>query len=184
MKTTLQSAQPLTDLRLGSTIEPLHQLVWQWQRGHVDPNTAYQRPDVWTREQQILFIGSAINGLPLPAIIVNRRPRKGVTRYVIDGKQRLTAARAWFEGKLAVPASWFEPKDVVTTEDTADGPYVRYTGLTDEMQNVLEAQVRITVSEGRLPDEKAEADVYLRVNGLGTPQTDADIARARKVAER
>ncbi|MER5352618.1 hypothetical protein ABT093_20075 [Kitasatospora sp. NPDC002551] len=48
----------------------------------------------------------------------------------IDGKQRITTARFWFDDQLAVPASWFPAEHVATTEEAGDGPCVRFSGLT------------------------------------------------------
>jgi hypothetical protein len=190
---TRQSSRPLQNLRLSPTNEPFMQLVDQWRRGYLDPNPPYQRPDVWTLDQRIALINSLLTGTPLPAIVTNRRGGMGSVRYVIDGKQRITTMRMWFDGDFAVPASWFDPEyieesftikpDSVQAVKYGDtGEYVRFTGLTATGQRVFEVQSSVQVAEGRLPSERAEARVYLRVNGFGTRQTDADMANAERVA--
>jgi hypothetical protein len=85
----------------------------------------------------------------------------------------------WFRGDLAVPASWFKPEDIDTTEDTADGPYVRYTGLTQRGQTIMAMSgARLGANTAQVPTVEAEADLYLLVNGGGTAQTEADMAHA------
>jgi hypothetical protein len=191
---TRQTTKPLDTLRLSPTNEPLLQLVDQWRRGSLDPNPPYQRDDVWTLDQRIALINSILTGTPLPAIITNRRQGMGSVRYVIDGKQRITTARMWFDGEFAAPASWFHPEDINETitlapggllaEEYGDtGEYVYFPGLTPSGQGGFEVLASIPVSEGRLRTERAEAAVYLRVNGFGTPQTPADMANAVRVEQ-
>lgn len=191
------TTRPLKNLRLSPTNEPFLQLVNQWKTGMLNPDPPYQRDDVWTRDQQVNFIHSLLSGVPIPAIITNRRSHNKGTgrdiRIVIDGKQRLTAARAWFDDQLAVPATWFETKDVTEiiniapgsemAEEYGDtGPYVLFGQLSQAEQNKIEWQFAVPVAEARVPTIQAEAHIYLRVNGHGTPQTDADMDRADRVA--
>lgn len=189
---TRQSRTPLHNLRLSPTNEPFAQLVDQWRRGSLDPNPPYQRNDVWTLDQRIELIRSLLMGVPVPAIITNRRER-GSIRYVIDGKQRVTTMRMWFDGELFVPASWFAPEDIAETvvlepgsemaETYADtGDYVTYTGLTDGGQGLCDVHMSVPVAEGRFANERSEAIIYGRVNGFGTPQTVSDMENARRVA--
>ncbi|MEW9530702.1 DUF262 domain-containing protein [Microbispora sp. NPDC049125] len=188
---TRHTAHPVQSLRLSPTNEPWTQLISMWHKGALDPNPPYQRDLVWTLDQKISLIYSILDGTPIPAIITNRRGRSVAdTRYVIDGKQRLNAVREFLEDKFLVPASWFKPEDVVSGElltplgakeygDT--GLYVAYSGLSDSAQFSLE-MAAVPVAEGRFATVKEEAEVYRRVNGLGTPQTADDMARAERVA--
>jgi hypothetical protein len=191
---TRHTSQPLDRLQLDPTNEPLIQLVHQLQRGNIDVNPPYQRLPVWKLDQRIAFMQSVFTGTPLPAIIANRRPKSGMKRWIIDGQQRIRTATAWFENELLVPATWFDPEDVVNPVDIQPGSklakeyadtglYVSFEGLSEGEQAHIEARAAIPVHTGHLPGERAEADVYLRVNGLGTPQTDADMANARRVRD-
>lgn len=171
---TRHTSAPHTYLQLGSTHEPLSQLVDQWRRGMLDPSPPYQRADVWTLEQRIRWVESAISGTP---------------RVVIDGKQRLTATRLWLDSELAVPATWFADDEVDQTLDLdadpqlADrygdtGHYVIFAGLTPTGRRVFDARAGIDVAEGHFATVREEAALYLRINGSGTPQTAEDMARA------
>ena len=108
--------------------------------GDGDISPEYQRGSVWTEDQRIALVRSWLMGVPIPSIVINDRifgawpndkrgPSGGYAYSAIDGKQRIETAIAWFGGEFAVPASWFAPGDVEVTEETEDGPYVRYTGL-------------------------------------------------------
>jgi hypothetical protein len=191
---TRHTAKPITSLGLSMTSEPASQLVRQWQRGTINPNPPYQRGPVWTLPQKIALIESLITGTPVPAIITNRRgDSMANTRYVIDGKQRLTAFREFMEDAFMVPASWFpaaqvlEAVDFDTNPDSRDlyqddGWYVSFSGLAQPAQYRVE-DVNVPVAEGRLRTVEEEAALYLRVNGYGTPQTPEDMERALRIAE-
>lgn len=188
---TRHTKMPVESLRLTNTNEPLSQLVSQWARGSLDPNPPYQRGPVWSLDQKIALILSLLNGTPIPAIITNRR--RGTmagTRYVIDGKQRITTFRAFTHNQFLVPASWFDRGDVPGARPLSDaqaaqygdtGLYARYSDLSDYIHACLE-DAPVPVAEGRFRTVQEEAAVYLRVNGGGVQQSDADMARASRVA--
>lgn len=93
----------------------------------------FQRPPVWTREQQILLLDSLVRGWTCGSLLVweapsgtNSRPLAGCstspdgpTRYLIlDGQQRVTALMAAARGELQVrwdgerwgPTGYFDAK--------------------------------------------------------------------------
>jgi hypothetical protein len=192
---TRQTNAPLQSTSFTATNRSARELVNLVNEGDMTISEEYQRGDAWTLDQQIALIRSWMTGVPIPAIVVNDRmghnwqgisPAKadGYAYSCIDGRQRVSAAIAWFTGNLAVPASWFNPEDVHTAEDTEDGPYVRYTGLSRPAQLVAAFQWTMPVAEAKLPTVQAEAEVFLLVNGGGTPQSDADMARAARIAGR
>lgn len=63
----------------------------------------FQRPPVWTREQQIRLIESMWNGLPIGAYVFNQttleHPCDG---WLLDGQQRVTAILAYLSGEFRV----------------------------------------------------------------------------------
>jgi hypothetical protein len=190
---TRQTDTPLDHLSLSATNRFADFFVRCVERGGMLLDVPYQRGDVWTEDQRIALVRSWLMGLPIPAVIINDRTGPGWTRRdsasapgagysVIDGKQRILAAAAWLAGNVAVPASWFPATHVEVTEPTGDGPYVRYTGLTEVGRRFAENCCVLPCAEGRLPSVEAEAEVYLLVNGGGTPQTDADMDNAERVA--
>jgi hypothetical protein len=187
---TYQTEAPVKHISLSSSTRSWGDLIHQIERGDISYDTPYQRGEVWTSEQRMLLIYSIISGTPIPAIIMNRRPAEAwfaadgaqlPLDVVIDGKQRLSAVRAWLSSDFAVPASWFDPEDVESTEDTADGPYVRYRGLRRPRQRFFDMSAHIPVAEASVKTVAEEAAIYLRVNGSGTMQTQEDMDRAAQV---
>ncbi len=194
---TRQTTEPLSRLPISSSSMPLTSLVDHVETGKLDLNPPYQRGDVWTTDQRIALVYSWLTGATVPSITINdrsshiwtdrdtfdiRRTAVGIWAC-IDGRQRLTTAVMWMRGEFAVPASWF-PADVIeTAEDTSDGPYVRYAGLTELGRRRSTDRTIIPTGVGEFASVQAEAQIYLLLNGGGTPQSDADMANARRVAE-
>lgn len=196
---TRQTSAPLEHLSLNTADRQAREIVRSFGGEFgIDLAPPYQRGKVWTEDQQIALIRSWLTGTPTGVVIFNDRTTqewkaangydpadRGEPMYAcIDGQQRITAARAWFGDELAVPASWFPADGVTAIEDTADGPYVRYTGLTLPRQRHFANRAHLTVAEARVATVEEEAAVYLLVNGGGTPQTGADMANAARVADR
>lgn len=195
---TRQTTKPLERLPISTMNMMLTNLVRMVEQGRIDLSPAYQRGDVWSEDQRVALVYSWLVGATVPSITLNDRsgrqwtdlevcnPETGGTNWYgcIDGKQRLTTAVMWMRGEFAVPASWFPPQSVAATEDTDDGPYVRYTGLTEAGQARSTDRSAIPVGMGEFPSLRAEAGIYLLLNGGGTPQTDVDMDNARRVAEK
>lgn len=191
---TRQTSAPLYEHSLGDQFREAHGLVGLLREGSMSYDLPYQRGDVWTLDQRIGLVRSWLQGLPVPAIVVNNRGYdQQLTYAVIDGKQRLTTARMWFDGEFAVPASWFEaghvadPYDIATdpaVDEYADtGLYVRFTGLTPVGRRRLARRARFPFAEAHVATVEEEAALYLLLNGGGTPHTEADLARAEHVAQ-
>lgn len=180
---TLQTQEPLTQLQLSALHRPLTDLVHMVTRGQMTLDAPYQRGAVWTDDQRRALVMSWMQGLPTGAIIINHRGYDTDVIYaVVDGKQRILTAIAWLNDGFAAPASWFDAEDVVTTEDTEDGLYVRFSGLTKGARSVFAFSVGIPTHEAKVKTVREEAAIYLLINGGGTPQTDADMANAARVA--
>ncbi len=64
----------------------------------------FQRPPVWSREQQIRLVESVWLELPIGVYIYNQAPRfRGPTDgWLIDGQQRITAMMAYFADEFPV----------------------------------------------------------------------------------
>lgn len=191
---TRQTASPLDRLPISTMNMPLTNLVNWVERGRLDLNPPYQRGDVWTEDQRIALVYSWLTGATIPSITINDRsgrewvgaplPSNGTGWYAcIDGKQRMTTAVMWMRGEFAVPASWFPADCVAITEVTADGSYVRYTGLNERGQSRSTDRTAIPVGMGEFATVQAEAQVYLLLNGGGTPQSDADMRNAARIAD-
>lgn len=194
---TRQTAAPLDHISLNPSYRQARGLADDVRRGALLLDPPYQRGNVWTLDQRIALVESWMRGLPAGVVILADRGTElwrktnGTDVYetgrgiwaMIDGKQRLTTAIMWQAGDFAVPASWFPKEFVETVEETDDGPYVRYTGLTLVGQRRIELRTSLLVAETKdCATEADEALFYLLVNGGGTQQTDADMANAARVA--
>ncbi|WP_406227371.1 DUF262 domain-containing protein [Streptomyces anthocyanicus] len=195
---TRQTAAPLEHLSLNAADRQAREIARSFSESFgLDLNPPYQRGRVWNEDQKIALIRSWLTGTPTGVVIFNDRSTpewKAANGYdpyerdepvyaCIDGQQRISTAQAWFASELAVPASWFDPADVTATEDTEDGPYVRWSGLTLPRQRHFANRAHLTVATARVATVQEEAAIYLLVNGGGTPQTSADMANAQRVAE-
>lgn len=156
----------------------------------MDFDPPYQRGDVWTTEQRVNLVRSMLLGVPVAAIVLNRRvdneawaaaegdPDPAHWFAVIDGKQRLTTFRMWFSGGLAVPGAWFD-------DEYFDGErpeWVTYPELSGRGRTLLARAWTVPVAEVRLGSLAEEAEVYGLLNSGGTAHTGADLERARVVA--
>ncbi len=195
---TRQTTTPLDVLSLNTGDRQIIELARSFRESFgIEMNPPYQRGRVWTEDQKIALVRSWLTGTPTGVVILNDRATPGWEAVnggsgydedaevyaCIDGQQRLTTAYDWFDNLFAVPASWFAPEDVTTTEDTDDGPYVRWSGLTVTRQRHFENRAHLTVAVAHVNTVQEEAAVYLLVNGGGTPQTQADMDQASRVAD-
>ncbi|MEU0030734.1 DUF262 domain-containing protein [Streptomyces sp. NPDC006335] len=192
---TRQTAAPFDHVSLNPSYQSARWLARRVVEGEIDANPSYQRGSVWTEDQRIALVQTWMRGLPAGVVILADRGngawigddpwQTGQGMWaVVDGKQRLTTAVMWFGSEFAIPASWLPGDHVDVTEDTDDGPYVRHNGLAPKGQRFMERYCSLLVAETKdCATEADEAAFYLLVNGGGTPQTDADMAKARRVAE-
>lgn len=193
---TRQTAAPLEHLNLNAADRQAREIARLFTEFGLDLNPPYQRGRVWTEDQRVALIRSWCTGTPTGVVIFNDRSapewkeandydptERGEAIYAcIDGQQRISTARDWFGDELAVPATWFAAEDVQQAENTADGPYVRWSGLTLPRQRHFANRAHLTVATARVATVQEEAAIYLLVNGGGTPQTDADMANAARIA--
>lgn len=190
-----QSDEPIKGLSLSVSNRSARELARMVDDKWLMLDPPYQRGDVWTMDQRVNLVKSWLSQTPIPAVIYNCRDRAtwkgeppagtGEGFYaVVDGKQRLETARAWFKGEFGVPASWIEAEYVEETFETSDGPYVTYNGLTTIGQRITSNRASLPVAEATLASVEEEAELYLRLNAAGTPQTDEDMDNARQVARR
>ncbi|MGW7090061.1 DUF262 domain-containing protein [Streptomyces sp. NPDC054871] len=193
-----QTSQPLDHISLNPTYRSAIGLVQLIDDGSLLLDPPYQRGDVWREDQRIALVQSWLRGLPPGVVILSDRGTEkwrrangedvyetGVGIWAcIDGKQRLTTAIQWLDSQFAIPASWLSDDYVETTEDTADGPYVRYSGLSEVGGRFVDRYCSLLVAETKdCATEAEEAAFYLLVNGGGTVQTAANMANAARVAE-
>jgi hypothetical protein len=170
---------PLRRLDLQTNNRSARHFVAGWRdEDAFDFETPYQRGHVWGIDQKVALIRSMLLGLPIGNVVVNfpgNYPAKGPVYRVIDGKQRITAIREFVEDGFAVPAEWFDKADRVT-----DAATIRFSELSRPAQRSFEmSTVPEVVSSVKTVAE--EAEIFRLLNSGGTPQTDADLARAAAV---
>ncbi|MEI5032419.1 DUF262 domain-containing protein [Streptomyces sp. S1A(2023)] len=194
---TRQTPAPLVHLGLSASDRQVRELARSFRETFgLDLQPPYQRGRVWSEDQKVALIRSWLTGTPTGVVILNDRTTeewadangydpasRGEAMYAcIDGQQRISTAIDWFGDQFAVPASWFDAGDVTATEDTADGLYVRWSGLTLIRQRHFANRAQLAVAEARVATVREEAAIYLLVNGGGTPQTDTDMNNAARIA--
>ena len=129
----------------------------------------YQRGSVWGPDRQRKLIESMMLGIPIGAIIINRRHwlSEDVRNIVVDGKQRLTAIWDLIDDKYTIPAEWFGD-----CTDHLSG-MVTYSQLPDVARRMLSA-LSVPIVEANLATVEEEAELFDRVNFHGVAQGDAD----------
>lgn len=135
-------------------------------------NAPFQRGSVWGERRQRNLVRSMLLGIPTGTIFVNERP--DFTDALVDGKQRVEAIRAFLSSVLAVPASWFPSEDIETTEETTDGPFVRFSGLTDRGRGRFN-RCGVVIQRTQLPTIEEEEDLFDLINFGGVPQGESDL---------
>lgn len=172
----------LPSYRLDASKRRVNELVTWIRDGIMAVDPPYQRGSVWTGQQRTNLIKSMQLGLPLHAVIVSDR---GVNEsvagrpqfVVVDGRQRLETFLAWWDGKVAAPADWFDADEVDPARIAADGTVTRHD-LTDIGRRMASNRWLIGFHEVKGLTVQQEADLYLLVNFGGVAQTDADRQRA------
>jgi len=145
---TRQTAAPLPNTRMSASNRSISDLVHQYQDGLITVDAPYQRESVWTEAQRVALIKSLTMGIPIAALVINRRDTPGWEHAngrldhgngepmyaVIDGKQRLLTLAAWLSGDLAVPASWFAEFEGGDTRhgETTPRPRLRIVEATED----------------------------------------------------
>ncbi len=125
----------------------------------------WQRPSVWTDQQQISFLEGIFLGLGTGFYVVNGRDyeRDGeempMSGWLIDGQQRITSIARFRNGELSV----------------FDG--IRYTDLRrGEQRRRFDNVIFPCIELEYQPDENRLKELYRRLNFSGTAHTAADLA--------
>ncbi len=191
---TRQTTAPISGHSMQASNRSAREIANIFLDGEGDISPEYQRGSVWTEDQRIALVRSWLMGVPIPSIVINDRltgswprtdkgPEGGYCYAVIDGRQRIETAMAWIRDGFAVPASWFPQEDVEATEKTEDGDYVRYSGLTLATRRRQGMLFMLPTVEAKVATLEEEAELYLLLNGAGTPQSDEAMANAARVAD-
>lgn len=134
---------------------------------NLDLEPDFQRAHVWTQRQQAEFIEYMLAGGPSGRELYfacegwNTAITKTTRMVIVDGKQRLTAVMAFVQDKLPVRGKLLS----------------EWTGV---MRETTGARFRCHVAD---IDRKATLKWYLALNTGGTPHTDEEITRVRRLLD-
>ena len=127
-----------------------------------------RRGRVWTKAQSEAFAGFFIEGNRVPAFYIRQRTLDdSEADEVIDGKQRLIALGQFVSGEI----------DAVLWS----GERMRYADLSDVGKRGFKS---VPVPLIELPESTTDREamaVYLRLNRGGTPHTEEEIERVRRM---
>lgn len=136
-------------------------------------NPEFQRGHVWTEEQQIAWLEYHLRGgksgntiyLNNPFWNTIRKPKQGeYSDYVcVDGLQRITAAKRFIHNEIKVFGSYFDEYE-------------------DKLRLVNGNTLILNVND--LKSEKEVLRWYVDMNAGGTPHTDEEIDRVKKMMEK
>lgn len=181
---------PLVNRNMQPTARNFRDLINFWRDGQIDMTPPYQRGDVWTVEQRVALIKSLLLGVPIAALVLNLRDNhawranEGVPAHgyaVIDGKQRMTTVRMFFDGDLAVPIDWFDPDWIKPTVRGVVSE-VCWGDFEIHARRYMGQGFIVPVAEAKLGSLAEEAEVYGLINSAGTAHTSAELARAKAIA--
>lgn len=129
-------------------------------------NPDYQRGSVWSLRQKRAYVGYILEGGETLPLILNIPDSGAAYSELIDGKQRLTAICEWISGEF--------------NARLYDGREVSYKILEADpvSKRLMNSAVMLTIGTVCLPRRKA-IEYYLKLNGAGSPHTDAELQHAR-----
>ncbi|MEM0577802.1 DUF262 domain-containing protein [Flavobacterium polysaccharolyticum] len=96
------------NIEIGEDPFSIFEYLRQLEKGKITIQPDFQRNQVWNNTQKSKFIESIILNFPLPPIYLNET--KDSTYIVIDGLQRSTALREFYQGKYALSGIEALPK--------------------------------------------------------------------------
>jgi hypothetical protein len=142
---------------------------WIHERGEgiakLNLNPDFQRAHVWTKKQQIAYVEYVLQGGEVGRNIIFNCPGwMGDWRgpfELIDGKQRLEAARAFMRNDIP-----------------AFGHYLR-----EFEDKPAFSDVAFNFQVCKIPDRKGILQLYLNINAGGTPHTKQELDKVRKLLE-
>lgn len=128
------------------------------EEGDFDLNPFYQRDYVWGKEEQDTFLRNVINEYPIGTIVIviDENKNEGFME-VVDGKQRLTTLKLFFENKISIDGLYWKDLDIVEQRV--------FRGLKFPMEV-------LRMRDGSDVSDKVKLDLFFNVNFTGMPQSD------------
>jgi hypothetical protein len=153
--------------RINVSWDYLREHLADWKKSGLDLDPDFQRAHVWTREQKIAYVEYALRGGMSGQEIYFNCPQwsmghRAAGQFVlVDGKQRLQAVLDFLEGRIPAFGSLFPE-------------------YTDKLR-MLDAGFIFNVNE--LATRAQVLRWYLEMNTGGTPHTEAEIDKVKKMLE-
>lgn len=131
----------------------------------IDMDPEYQRGFVWTLEDKRALIDSIFNNVDIGKFVLASRPYKDGEKgfEIIDGKQRLSAIKEFFEGRFTWRGLLFWDLHPMDQHHIRDYPISR-AELTE-------------------PTREKILDCFLRLNTGGRPQDPKHLKKVQKLLE-
>jgi hypothetical protein len=137
---------------------------------------SWQRQVVWTLEDMGLLAYSITHNYPIGMIILWRKPDS--IRVPIDGRQRLTAIRAFAEGRVAIPSLRHIPPELHNTKyKLLDGDEAAGYRLLDMTYREVFDDYEPSIYEYEDIDERTAMDIFVKLQG-GKSLTKAEVRAA------
>lgn len=126
----------------------------------------FQRGSVWTVDQQVAWIESILEDLPLPTFFINRVDTYEASNMkpdvVIDGRQRLEATLAFMDGRLIVRGeSYLDQPDNIKRKLRTVSVNVRYSDFKTEAECVALYLTLLKAGTAHTKHEIEKAQDYL-----------------------
>lgn len=146
---------------------PVDALVKRLNSGAIEI-PKFQRGFVWTMPQSARFIESLLLGLPVPAVFLSKHPASQKL-LVIDGQQRLTSLKYFYDGWFQVGAT---KKEFQLRGVSKDLEGKTYKSLSDEDRRRLDDSLLHAIIVNQVDPEDDQTGLYSifeRINTGGTP---------------
>lgn len=129
----------------------------------IDLDPAFQRRDVWSRRAKSQFIESIFLGVPIPQILLSSKKNSRNEFLVLDGKQRLTTIKEFFDGKYT-DGKLFRLRGLSVLDDELSGKTWQQIEKTDDWRNRFRnATIRTAVLRG-WQNEAVLYEIFHRLN--------------------
>lgn len=146
---------------------PVDALVKRLESGAIEI-PRFQRGFVWTLPQSSRFIESLLLGLPVPAVFLSKHPQTQ-RLLVIDGQQRLTSLKYFYEGIFRGTSS---PKEFQLRGVSTDLEGRTYRTLSEEDRRRLDDSLLHAIIVNQVDPQDDQTGLYSifeRINTGGTP---------------
>ncbi len=135
--------------------ETIGSLLGKMSRGTLIPSPAFQRRLVWTPKDKTYFIDTVLKGMPFPEIYVANgevdTETGTTTQLLVDGQQRMTTLRDYFDGVMKFkPSKGFTPYK--NLDETQKKGFLTYTAVVRDlgslpMPRIIEVFKRINSTQ-------------------------------------